>query len=298
MKPLYTLVAGITLALIAGNAGIAGSGSPQDTIRVIPPGRGRVVIAAEDSTLLEIPMIDVVADTVPLIEIIRKAQAGERRKLEGLSTLSFNQTFKVTMSYTGKKPKMECMERTSRAFYRAPDSWRVVTLRDSSYQVGPDGRRAPWKDGEEGVRVSSSDDDDRDLTQLPYYLERLDKFRFRIAHRSVSEGRIVYEVDFEPLSDFDVLPGGKLWLLTPDYQIVREEFRLKNLPAPWILKGVDLLTRDWQNVNGRWVVKRITGRVELGLNFLKVPNSIEFIALYDHYEFNSALDGALFKGGR
>ncbi len=299
MKPLYTLVAAVVGALVVGGSGGPMAGEVPEKIRVLPAGQGRVVIAAEDTTVLELEMIDVVADTVPLIEIIRKAQAGERRKYEGLSTLSFNQTVKVSMSYTGKKPRTECMETTRRAYYRAPDSWRVVTLRDTAYQVLDDGARSSWKEGRETVRVNASDDEtDRDLTQLPFYLERLDKFRFEIAHRSIRSHQIVYEVAFEPLSDFDVLPGGRLWLLTPDYQIVREEFRLKNLPAPWILKGVDLLTRDWQNVDGRWVVRRITGRVDLGLNFLKVPNSIEFVAHYDHYEFNPVLAEGLFRRGR
>jgi len=296
MKTLYTVVTTVAVVLAAG----AALADPGDETRVMTGDTG-AVLAVEDTlgTKYEVGTIDVYARRVPLIEIIRKAQEGERRKYEGLNTVAFNQTIKMTMSYEGKKPRMECMESTRRAFCRLPDEWRSVTLRDTTYQIGPDGVRAPWKEGEDRIRVDMNDDGEgRDLTRIPYYLERLDKFRFTIARRSVRADEVVYEVDFEPLSDFDVLPGGKIWLLTPEYQIVREEFRLKNLPAPWILKSVDLLTRDWQKVDGRWMVKRVTGRVDLGLNFLKIPNSVEFVALFDNYEFNPALPAGLFGGNR
>jgi hypothetical protein len=294
--------AGLTLALLClalfPTTGARGSaGAPADTIHVFPPGKMKAVMAAEDTAgAIELPPYDVTATRVPLIEIIRKAQEGERRKYAGLRTMAYNLTFKTTMEFGGRSPKSRCQETAQRVYYRAPADWRSVTLRDTTYQVDPDGTRRPWSEKDDsGVRVSAKGG--RDLNELPFYLERLDKFRFRILKTDRMWPKILYEVEFEPMSDFDNLPGGRLWLLTPDYQVVREEFVLKNLPFPWVVKKVDLLTREWQPVEGRWVEKRVTGRVDLGLNFLGIPKQMEFVALFDHYQFDQPLDPGIFEGG-
>lgn len=299
---------GAALVILAAGAARAGggpgsafeaagaAGGPADTIRVIKPGMGKAVFASEDSSLYEIPVIDVEAVRVPLIEIIRKAQEGERRKYAGLKTMAYNLTLKTTMVYGGKSPKTRCQETVQRVYYREPHDLVSVTLRDTTYEVGPDGARRPWNEKDKDtIRVTAKGE--RNLTELPFYLERLDKFRFSILTSTLRWPQVLYEVRFEPMSDFENLPGGRLWLLTPEYQVVREEFVLKNLPFPWVVKKVDLLTREWQPVNGRWVEKRITGRVDLGLNFLNIPKQVEFVALFDRYEFDPPLDPAIFEGG-
>ena len=75
------------------------------------------------------------------------------------------------------------------------------------------------------------------------------------------------------------VPGGRVWILTGSYQIVREEYELENLPVPWLLKSVDLLTREWQEVGGRWLPRRVTARVALhtraGLGLVRLPEAAE-----------------------
>lgn len=304
MKTLYTFPCAAALLLAGMTAHGAGSRDSTD-IRIFPPGTGRV-LAAEDTipdpgrARYELPEIPVVDTRVPLREIIRKAQRGERDKYAGLKSMAYNRTFKTVLTFGGRKPRTECEETIQRIFYRAPGEWAAVTLKESRYEVDADGRRPLPLDDGDGPRISvrGGSKRDRDLASLPFYLERLDNFRFEITHRSVTDRTVLYEVDFEPLSDFNVSPGGKLWLLTPNYQIVREEFRMKNLPFPWIVKNVDLLTREWQQVENRWVERRIAGHVDLGLSFLKdVPRSVEFVLTFDRYEFDPVLDDALFSGG-
>jgi hypothetical protein len=190
-------------------------------------------------------------------------------------------------------------------YYRAPGHWREVELRQNEFVIEKDGSRHPKdekKNGGGAVRVEVGDDEDegprdggRTLSQLPDYLERLDRYDFRILHRSLRPDQVVYEVGFQPKSDFEILPEGRMWILTRGYQIVREELHFKQLPMPGILKSVDLVTREWQEVENRWVEKRVTARAELGLpKLFRAPSSIEVSVTFQDYLFNPVLDPALF----
>jgi hypothetical protein len=269
---------------------------PTEKVLVFPSG-SQPVQAVEDTfpgPVYQMKGIEVVAPRIPLKELIRKAREGERHKYDGLTTLAFTRTIRVTSRWEGKKARTRMTEIVQRVYFRAPDDWVEATLLDSTWVVMADG--SPGKaedDDEDKVSVTV---DRRQLAEIPYYLERIDKFRFDIARRSATDSTILYEVDFRPLSDFDELPGGKLWLLTPGYQIVREEFSMENLPFPWVLKELDHLVREWQPVGDRWLEKRITGRARLGLNFLTVPHAIEFVARFDDYRINPELDPKIFDG--
>jgi hypothetical protein len=97
------------------------------------------------------------------------------------------------------------------------------------------------------------------------------------------------------MSDFSDLPSGRLWLYAPDYQIVREEFHFRRTPYPWLLKAVRHFTRDWEQVEGRWVERRITARADLGLNALGVPETVEVVVLNDAFAFDIPVDDALLR---
>jgi hypothetical protein len=247
----------------------------------------------------------VVGKRVPLEEIIRKAQEGERRKYDGIKTLAYDRIIKITMAYGDSLGKKRCIENVTRVYYRADTDWAEVPLRKSKYIIDESGARKPWKEKEDkeevDIEVSEGEGEEgaRQLSELPVYLEDTEKFRFRILNRSLRPDQVLYEIGFEPKSEFDVLPGGRLWLLTNGYQIVREEYHMKNLPFPWILKSVALVTRDWQQVQGRWLPRRITARAtlreHLGLGLVEVPRAIEFVVFYDDYRLDPELDPALFE---
>lgn len=314
MTRLY-LFATLTAALLLPNLGDGPSPARSDPsfaaradtgrsapILIFPPGSGTPIrIRATEDTLpesriFEMPEIRVEEVRVPLLEIIRKAQEGERRKFEGLSTMAHTEVIKVTMKFGGQKPETRCIESSVRVYFRAPDMVVRVPIRERRFKIDAAGVESPWEeedDGEMTIRVENG----RRLTDLPFYLQRLDTFTFKILERRNNDRQVLYKIGFEPRSDFDNLPGGTMWLLTGGYQIIHEEFHLKNLPVPWILKSLGLLTREWQQVEGRWVERRVTARAELGLNFLGVPESAEVVQTYDDYKFDLPIDPRIFEGG-
>lgn len=268
----------------------------------------RPVLATEDS-LRQFTLPDTVlvrSPRVPLLDIIRKAQEGEKHKFDGVNTMAYTRVVKVLVEFTSPKPRTEVEEEVTRVYYQAPDRWREVQLRKNEFVIEKDGSRHPKDEKKKGamnVEVGEGDGDDdadgsgggRSLSQLPDYLERLDRYDFNILHRSLRPDQVVYEVGFQPKSDFEMLPDGRMWILTRGYQIVREELHFKKLPLPGILKSMDLVTREWQEVEGRWVEKRITARAELGLpKLLRAPSALEASVSYDDYVFNPVLDPALF----
>jgi len=299
------------VACVVAVAGVVGASEAQDAVPsgdgLRPPQAAAAVLAREDSIRqYDLPEpIRVNATRVPLLEIIRKAQEGERRKYEGLRTLAYTQMVKVTIEFADRT---ECHEIAQRMYYRAPDAMREVTIRDDEYILRPDGTREAIDKSakkDRGVRIDIGTDDtseSRDdvepasaLTNLPDYLERLDRYDFKILSRSIRPDQVVYEIGFAPKSDFDLLPMGRMWILTGRYQVVREEFELQRVPLPGILKSIDLLTREWQEIDGRWVQKRITGRARVRLpGFFKAPKSLEVAVTFGQYAFNPELDPALF----
>jgi len=318
---------------LAGAPGRATAGggpeaSRRPTSRLAIPA-GERIFASEDSLRVYVApeTTHVVARRVPLEEIIRKAQAGEQHRYDSISTLAFNRTVKVTLKYGGRKPKTRCIESVARVYFQHPDRWAEAPVREEKYTLAPDGTREPWdvkvdQEGEEGggvtvrveagegeedgpvsVRVEDGEErparDARRLSEVPPYLEDASKFDFRILSRSIKPDQVLYEIGFEPKSEFDVLPGGRVWLLTNGYQIVREEYHVNNLPVPWLLKSLGLLTREWQEVEGRWVPSRITARAELrrgvGLGLVDVPGTVEAVLIFDQYRFDVPLDAQLFE---
>lgn len=294
------LLQGSLVADVVGAPRLAGADSAGSApVLIFPPGTGAPVrVRATEDTLpesrvFEMPEVKVQEVRVPLIEIIRKAQEGERRKFAGLTTMAHTEIVKVTMKFGGKKPDTRCIEQSVRVYYRAPDTLVRIPVREKRYRIDATGVESPWDEDEERVGVEVGNG--RRLTELPFYLRRLDAFNFRILERKTNAEQVLYRIAFEPRSDFDNLPGGTMWLLTGGYQIIHEEFHVRNLPVPWILKSLGLLTREWQEVAGRWVEKRITARAELGMNFLGVPESIEVVQTYEDYRFDPEIDPRIFE---
>jgi hypothetical protein len=296
--------------LVAGLAAFgllfaAGQALAQGDVQVLPPGAGKATVEA-DSTRprLAIKEITVSGERVDLREILRKAVEGEKKKHAGLTTFSYTRRIRSVMRFEGKKARTRIDDIVQRVYYRAPDQWVEVTAFDSTFTLNTDGSRredddehGDEDDDEGGLDVSM---ESRSIEENPFYLERLDRFRFYQGPIHRTDSTAVFEIEFEPVSDFsDDTPGGTLWLLAPGYQIVREEFRFeKGLPAGWILKGLDLLTREWQQVEDRWLERRLTGRVTLaqglGLKQMGVPKTIEFVVEYDDYRLNPDLPAAIF----
>lgn len=269
-----------------------------DSTLVISPGGGKVKPGGGGPLELEDEIV-IEGRKVPILEVVRRAQEGERHKYDGLTTLAYTQKIRLTMKYGGRKARTRVQEIVQRVYYRAPDDWVTATIQDTTVVVSSSGevRRDTDEDdeGQGSVRITVTNDG-ASIGDVPIYLERLDKFRFTALRRSVTDSTALHEIRFEPMSDFGTLPGGRIWLLAPTYQIVREEYELERLPYPWIFKKLDFLVREWQPVEGRWVQKRIAARARLGMNFLSVPEAVEFAMDFTDYRFNPVLDEAIFTG--
>lgn len=289
----WTAVSWLLGVLLLGS--IRTAEAQEDQIRVLPPGEGRTTILGDSTNpRLEIRELTVGGQRVDLRDILRKAVEGERQKYAGLKTLALTRRARIVARYGGKKARTEINEIVRRVFFQAPDHWVEATVLDTTWSVMADGSiRPPDEEDDDDTMVEVNR---RKIEEIPYYLERLDKFRFFQGSIHRTDSTAVFEIPFEPKSDFDDLPGGRLWLLAPGYQIVREEFILTNLPFKWAVKGLDLLTREWQPVEGRWLEKRITGRVDFTGMVQKIgaPVSVEFVLTYDDYRLNPDLNSSIF----
>lgn len=286
------LLAAAVLMAATGHARAA----DDERILILRPDQGRIVPGDSTGGPLRLETgIEVRGDSISIRDVLARAREAELRKFEGLSTLAYTQRVRIVMTFGGKKPRTRVHDRVERVYFRAPDRWVRAAVLDSTWEVGADGTPRSLKEDEDDVSVSVGRDD---LTRIPYYLERLERFRFgENPPFSITDSTIVYEISFSPASDFDEMPGGRIWLLTPGYRIVREEFEMSRLPFPWVLKSLDLLTREWAPVGDWWLEKRIAGRARMGLNFLGLPEETEFVVSFDDYRLNPELDPGLFEGG-
>lgn len=269
-----------------------------DSTLVFPQGKGRVERDGPGPPALADEIV-IHGRAIPILEVVRRAQEGERHKYDGLTSLAYTQKIRLTMKYGGRKARTRVQEIVQRVYYRAPDDWITATIQDTTVVVSPSGeiRKETEEDddGDGSVRITVNNDG-ASIGDVPIYLERLDKFRFQALRASTTDSTTLHEIRFEPMSDFGTLPGGRIWLLAPNYQIVREEYELEHLPYPWIFKKLDFLVREWQPVEGRWVQRRIAARARLGMNFMSVPEAVEFAMDFTDYRFNPVLDDAIFSG--
>jgi hypothetical protein len=293
--------AGALILSTAGLLAMAGPGTARadgdERILILRPGQGRIVRPDSTGGPLRLETgIEVVGDSVSIREVLEKAREGERRKFAGLETLAYTRHVRVVLSFGGKKPRTRVQDLVERVYFRAPDQWVRAAVRDTTWELDAAGvARAIPDDDEEKIRLSAGREG---LDRIPYYLERLERFRFGDRPRtSLTDSTIVYEIEFRPASDFDDVPGGRIWLLTPGYQIVREEFEMNRLPFPWVLRSLDLVTREWAPVEDRWLERRIAGRARLGMNVFGLPEEAEFVVNFDDYRLNPELDPRLFDGG-
>lgn len=305
---LITLLA--LLSLAGREARAQASEAEADTTTSIPLSREpiygedgeieiwRLPALAEEDTFgiqvrYELRTIEIEARRLGLRDILRRAQDGERRRREAVQDLAYTEQARVTLigGRTASSDRRRFLEQRSRIYWKRPDRELRVELARREYG-DQDERDEPLLN----TRVSVRAHDALDFAQAPFYLEDLDSYRYEIRDRRLFPDRVVYEVAFEPRSDFDVLPHGTFWIDAADFVVVHEEMAFKRNPAPLFLKSVDRIVRERRRIGEHWVVTRLQAVAEMRLSFAFGFRTAEIELVYSDFAFNTGLDDSMFEG--
>lgn len=273
-------------------------------VRAEGPPRG--VFAVEDT--LDVPAqfrmspIEVRADRLRIGDIVARCMAREREMQERIRSHEFTMVSRTVFTVRGRdgKPaRQQVVEQVERRFLRAPDEDRTAILRREQYRL-EDGERKPWEEDDDvSVEVDAGD-----LNDLPFYLEDRDAYDFRILSREIVGDRVIYEVRLTPRSDFEIAPGGTIWVDTSTFSILREEFDFGDrVPLPLFLAHIGPFVRERERVGDVWVWKRMLIRVELRAGWLRrldadFPDTAEFVVTFSDHRVNEESSlGSAGEGG-
>jgi hypothetical protein len=241
----------------------------------------------------ELRRVEIQAKRLTLRDILKRAQDGERRRREAVEDLTYTEQARVTL-IGGRNPlagdKRRFFEQRSRVYWKRPDQELRVEIAEREYGDQDEEEKALLQ-----ARVGIGGGDALDFAQAPFYLEDLDSYRYEIHDRRLFPDRIVYEVAFEPRSEFDVLPHGTFWLDASDFVVVHEEMAFKKNPAPLILKSVDHIVRERRRIGDHWAVTRLQVVAELRLSIVFGFQKLEAEIVYTDFAFNAGLDDSIFE---
>jgi len=281
MVALLTCLA--TLALAAAAA--SGTGSPPAT----PARSSGPTLAAEDTMYTEVPPVLVSAPRVTLDEILGRVARGEHRRDSLMTDQSHLLTVRLVRNADRKRPAELLLETVSRVYKKRPDLARTQVLRD--YEAHAEKKK--------GARVEVSFREragmDERVVNFAFRPEARGRYRYRILGRDLVGNHLVYRIAFEPRSLLAPSePRGEVWIDTNDFVIVRQELIFDRSPAAPLIKGVNRVVIERQNVDGYWVLKRVLLRVELTIPLPEIGRSFDFSMRLDDYAINRGLPDSLF----
>ncbi len=258
----------------------------------VTPVRTGPAVAAEDTMYTELPPILVRAPRVTLEEILARVARGERRRDSLMTDQSFLLTVRIVRNARKDKPEQLVMETVSRVWKKKPDKARTELLRRWVEH--------PEKDKKGSVRVTMRGGAamDEQIVNFAFRPEAHRQFRYRILGRDLVGGdHLIYRIAFEPRSLLDPsTPRGVVWVDTRDFVILRQEVSFDRSPAAPILKGIDRMVIERQNVDGYWVLARVLLRAEAALPLPEVGRDFDFALRFDQYTINTGLPDSLFTG--
>jgi hypothetical protein len=245
-------------------------------------------LAVEDTMHTEVAPVLVHAPRVTLSEILDRVARGEARR----DSLMQDQTFLFTMRFvrgTAEKnaaPKL-LFETVTRMYKKRPDKSRAQVLRDY--------RAFPKKKGSAGIGVTMGPGMNEDIVNFAFQPAARRDYRYRILGRDLAGNHLIYRLGFEPRSLLDPgAPHGSVWIDTNDFVIVRQEVGFAHSPAPPLLKSIDRMVIERENVNGYWVLRRVLMRAELGVPLPKFGRSFDMSLQFDQYAINTGLPDSMF----
>jgi len=278
--PLYP---GILLALVLA-AGPQGRPARAATSSTSGPS-----VATEDTMFTELPPLLVTAPRVTIEEILGRVARGERRRDSLMTDQSFLLTVRMVRNADREKPAQLVTELVTRVWKKKPDKVRSQLLR----------RVVPHPEKKGGARVSlrGSAGMDEEVVDFAFRPEAHRQYRYRIAGRDIVGDHLIYRIAFEPRSLLDpATPRGVVWIDTNDFVIVRQEVIFDRSPAAPILKGIDRMVIERQNVDGYWVLARVLLRAQAAIPLPQIGRSFDFALRFDEYAINTGLPDSLFTG--
>jgi hypothetical protein len=297
------LTAALCVSLLSLLPALAGEPSPTDEPRTPIYGEdGEIEIwrlpalAVEDTfgvrLRYELRTVEIQAKRLTLRDILKRAQDGEQRRREAVEDLTYTEQGRIALigGRVRFSDRRRFLEERSRVYWKRPDRNLRVQLARREY-----GDQDESDEAEVKARVEIHAHDALDFAQAPFYLEDLDSYRYAIRDRRLFPDRVVYEVAFEPRSEFDVLPHGTFWLDAADFVVVHEEMSFKRNPVPLLLRSVDQIVRERRRIEGHWVVTRLQVVAEMRLTLILGFRRAEFELLFSDFAFNTGLDDSIFE---
>ena len=283
-------VAVVVTVLATGALASADEDAPPDSDH---DPRGPFIFAVEDT--LQIPAffqmstIEIRADRLGIREIVDRCIAREEELRERIESHEYQQFVKTVLNVGGSGDDADrqlVIEQADLVRFADGDS-EVIPVRLEKYRLA-NGAREEWAtEDDPAIKISY-----RDLNGLPFYLEDRGNYGFEIRSRELVGDRVIYEVDLEPRSDFEIAPSGTIWIDTTNFQILREEFDFGHrVPIPLFVRSIGPVVRERERVGDLWVWKRILARVEMRGGVFKwlerdFPDTVEFTIVFRNHVVN------------
>ena len=283
MVALLTCLTALTLTAAA----VTGSGSPP----AAPARTSGPTLAVEDTMHTEVPPVLVSAPRVTLDEILGRVARGERRRDSLMTDQSVIVTARLVRNADHQRPAELLTETVMRVYKKKPDLVRTQVLRD--YKAHDEKKKHAGVD----VNVRARGGMDEEVVNFAFRPEARRQYKYRILGRVLVGGHLVYRIAFEPRSLLDATePRGLVWIDTNDFVIVHQELIFDRSPAAPLIKDVDRVVIERQNVDGYWVLKRVLLRAEATIPLPQVGRSFDFSLRFDDYVINRGLPDSLFIG--
>jgi hypothetical protein len=257
-----------------------------------PPSRSPgPTLAAEDTMYTEVPPVLVSAPRVTLDEILDRVARGERRRDSLMTDQSYLLTERLVRNADQKRPAELLHETVSRVYKQKPALVRTQVLRE--YEAHAEKKKGVKVE----VKSSGPGGMDEEIVNFAFRPEARRQYKYRILGRDLVGNHLVYRIAFEPRSLLDPsAPRGLVWIDTNDFVIVRQELIFDHSPAAPIIKGVNRVVIERQNMDGCWVLKRVLLRAELAIPLPEIGRSFDFSMRFDDYAINRGLPDSLFAG--
>ncbi len=240
-----------------------------------------VLLAFEDTIPFAVGTMEtllVTAQRLSVAEVVRLI--GERMEEDRARRKehAFTAVTKVLVHYEekeGEAPRSETVETAERIRVAADGTYQLATLwkRERKYK----GQEMVEEKVDEEIDVAWEELSNALLEAIPFSLQSGDQYNYGILDRKLLGTNVVYEVTYEPKSEFKALPKGKIWLDTSDFVIRRVEAEMTDaVPLPLIIKSIPMYKLRRVQRGEHWVLGDVFARIDLrDLPLLGIPAAVE-----------------------